>query len=96
MSAPIQIGLALLSWMLGGLTALARLRYEDRKLARDRRRGVALMPIWPLLPMLILAPAIFVGFNHIVMKVIVGFHAVLLVWATVHISYWEVRRMRDV
>jgi hypothetical protein len=96
MSVTFQVVLALVSWFLALSTEVARLGYERRHVPKAQRGGVAIMPIWPLMPLICLSPALILGSHHLVMKCVAGFHAVLLLWAIGYISYWVVRRWRDV
>lgn len=95
MSVALQMVLALGSWLLAAIAPAARLGYEDRRLPEGKRRGLSIFPGWPLMPLLCLTPALFLGSQHLVMKIIAGFHSVLLLWAVGYIGYWTARARRD-
>lgn len=95
MNVVLQLVLALGSWLLAALMVVARLRYEDRGVAEQRRRGISILPVWPLVPLLCLTPAVFLGWQHTIMKVMAGLHAALLMWSAGSIAYWTARTRQD-
>jgi hypothetical protein len=90
-----QVVLALVSWLFVVVAPLARLVLEDRNVPERKRRGVSILPGWPLMPILFLAPMPFLGARHLVLRIIAIVHVVLLVWALGYIVYWVNRARRE-
>jgi hypothetical protein len=90
-----QVVLALVSWFFVVVAPLARLAFEDRNVPERKGRGVSILPGWPLMPILFLAPMPFLGARHLVLRIIAVFHVVLLVWALGYIAYWANRTRKE-
>ena len=89
-----QVVLALVSWFVAALVPVAKVEYEDRALPAERRRGVSIIPGWPLMPLLLSAPVLVFGAAHVVARAIAVLHVLLLVAAAVYVGYWKVRLRR--
>ena len=91
MSVGLQIVLALVSWLFAFVAPAGRLGFADRNLPVEKRRGASIVPGWPLVPLLLLAPMPFLGAQHLVMRLISWFHAAILLWAIAYLAYWRLR-----
>jgi hypothetical protein len=90
----LQVLLALISWFFVVIAPLGPLGFANRSLPPTQKHGVSIFPGWPLLPLLFLSPMPFLGAAHLVMRVIMWFHAAILIWALAYLSYWIVRTRR--
>ena len=90
----LHIILAFASWFVFVVAPAARLAYEDRDLPKERRRGVSILPAWPLLPLIILVPIYFLGFRHPLALIVAAGHVVLLAASLGYIALWTARLHR--
>jgi hypothetical protein len=86
--------LGLVTWFVVAVAPAAKLAFEDRGLPKERRRGVALFPIWPLVPLVFLALAAIFGSNHLLSKVIAVINLLLLSISLGYIAWWTIRLRR--
>jgi hypothetical protein len=94
MRAGLQISLILVAWLFAALAPTGPVGFANRRRPPPQRRGVSILPGWPLLPLLFLAPMPFLGADHLVMRILAWLHAALLLWALVYLAYWLVRIRR--
>ena len=95
MTGWFQVALALVSWFLVAIAPAAERAYKDRAVLRSQRRGVSIVPVWPLMALLLLAPILVLGAKHVVATMIAVLHLLLLVTAAGYSAYWIVRLRRD-
>ncbi len=87
----IQILLALTSWLVFVIAPAGRLAYLDRGLPTTKRRGVSIFPGWPVLPMLLSAPALILGAEHALSIILAALHVAVLVGSLGYVGYWYYR-----
>ncbi len=85
------LALVFVAWFVIVVAPAARFAYEDRALPTERRRGVSILPGWPVMPILFSAPVIIAGVDHWTATLIVVAHGGLLALAAVNIVFWTVR-----
>lgn len=89
-----HVVLALVAWFAATLAPAARLACEDRALPERQRRGVSILPGWPLVPVVLSIPAFALGADHLLPSAISALHVGLLVYSVSYSAFWIRRRSK--
>jgi hypothetical protein len=90
----VQALVAFVAWFTVVLAPLGRLSFEDRNLPPVKRRGVALLPVFPIFPGVALVPLMVFGPEHWLPLVLAVVHLLLFLFAASDLVYWSVRLRR--